>query len=114
MLRLKTRRLALSLVMLASATSAEANIFEREYPSAVVSYRDLDLGTFEGLRTLDGRVSRAVSQLCFEGGFKDLAERIDERQCEEFATSMAQRDVQAAAERTSLSRLESVRISTRR
>jgi UrcA family protein len=113
-LRLKTRRLALSLVMLASAASAEANIFEREYPSSVVSYRDLDLGTVEGLRTLDGRVSRVVSQLCFEGGFKDLAERVDQRQCQEFATSMAQRDVQAAAERARLWRSEPVQMSTGR
>lgn len=62
-------------------------VVEGGVPTAVVSYADLDIGSSSGLATLNGRISRAASSLCFEGGRTDIARANFEARC--FKTAMA-------------------------
>ncbi len=49
--------------------------------TASLSYAGLDLATPEGRQTLDGRIARAVRDVCAEPGVRDLGARQRERAC---------------------------------
>lgn len=50
--------------------------------NASVSYAGLDLSTAEGQRALDGRIERAVREVCVANGVRDLASRQRQAACE--------------------------------
>ena len=67
-------------------------IVEGGRPTAIVSYADLDLGSRSGVATLNGRIYRAASHICFEDGRTDLATRLNYESC--FNAALASAKVQ--------------------
>jgi len=71
-------QLAIALVGLALATPAYAQnepvLIEGGLPVAVVSYADLNISSPAGRHVLEGRVSRAASDLCLENYRQSLSE----------------------------------------
>ena len=65
-------------------------------PSATVSYADLDLGTDAGRARLDSRIRRAAKQLCLDEGVRDLADRLDQKSCMNFAVASARPQIEQA------------------
>lgn len=62
-------------------------VVEGGVPTAIVSYADLDIRSGSGLATLNGRISRAASRLCFDNGHRDVPTKVLEARC--FDTAMA-------------------------
>lgn len=62
-------------------------VVEGGMPTAIVSYADLDIGSSSGLATLNGRITRAASRLCFNNAHKDVPTKVFEARC--FGTAMA-------------------------
>lgn len=71
-------------------------VVEGGRPTAIVSYADLDLGSSSGLATLNGRINRAASRICFEDGRTDLATRINYTNCFDAALASAKMQVDRA------------------
>ena len=79
------------------AAAAQAPIVvEGGYPTEAVSYADLDLSLPGGRATLDGRVARAASALCMEGGHKPVENQVAERRCLSVALAKARADIDKA------------------
>ena len=67
-------------------------VVEGGRPTAIVSYSDLDLRSSSGVATLNGRIYRAASHICFEDGRTDLATRLNHSSC--FNSALASAKVQ--------------------
>jgi UrcA family protein len=65
-------------------------------PTATVSYADLDLGTAAGRTRLDSRIRRAAKSLCLDEGVRDLADRLDQKSCMNFAVASARPQIEQA------------------
>jgi UrcA family protein len=74
------------------ALAQDPVVVEGGVPTARVSYGDLDLGSDSGLATLNGRIHRAASRICFEDGRTDLATRLNWGRC--YKGALAQAKVQ--------------------
>jgi UrcA family protein len=77
-------------------------VVEGGVPTAIVSYADLDIGSSSGLATLNGRVTRAASRLCFDGAHKDVATKVGEERCFDTAMASAKPQIQRAIAEESL------------
>jgi UrcA family protein len=76
-------------------------VVEGGVPTAIVSYADLDVRSSSGLATLNGRITRAASRLCFDDAHKDVATKAAEARCFDTAMTRAKPQVERAiAERT--------------
>ena len=71
-------------------------VVEGGVPTAVVSYADLDIGSPSGLATLNGRLHRAASRICFADGRTDLATRVAWSRCYESAMTGAKAQLDRA------------------
>jgi UrcA family protein len=65
-------------------------------PTAVVSYRDLNLANADGVDRLQARVRRAASQICVTPGIKPLPEIMAENNCRNEAVAGAQDQIEMA------------------
>lgn len=54
-----------------------------------VSYGDLDLTSPSGIRTLDRRISQAITRVCDRGDVRDLTSMSEERRCRSSANYAA-------------------------
>ena len=83
------------------AIAQDPVVVEGGAPTARVSYADLDLGSASGIATLNGRIHRAASRLCFEDGRTDIATRLNWTSCYKGALAQAKVQVdRAVADRT--------------
>jgi UrcA family protein len=88
MLMLRTALMSAVLVAVPAFAQGEGPVVvEGGVPTAIVSYADLDIGSASGLATLNGRISRAASNLCFEHTRKDIDRASFEARC--FKSAMA-------------------------
>lgn len=67
-------------LLLASVAANPANAGWSDPASQIVSYADLDLSTPAGIKTLDGRIDRAVRKVCGKA-YVDLATSRGVREC---------------------------------
>ena len=85
------------LTVAAAAPAAPPIVVEGEaQPTATVSYADLDLGTAAGRSRLDSRIRRAAKHLCLDEGVRDLADRLDQKSCLNFAVASARPQIEQA------------------
>jgi UrcA family protein len=85
---LKAALLGVALIAAPAFAQGESPVVvEGGVPTAIVSYADLDLGSSSGLATLNGRITRAASRLCFDNGHRDVPTKVFEARC--FDTAMA-------------------------
>ena len=101
---MQTQRIVIALagiVMTAGQARAQNSpvIVEGGVPTAIVSYADLDLTSTAGRLTLDRRVTRAATGLCFEDRRAPVEELIAQHHCYSAAMSRAQIDIQQAVAR---------------
>jgi UrcA family protein len=73
-------RLFIPTLLLASLTANPAHADWSDPASEIVSYADLDLSTPAGIKTLDGRIGRAVRKVCGKA-YMDLATSSNVRRC---------------------------------
>ncbi len=93
----KTALLSAALIATPALGQGEGPVVvEGGVPTAVVSYADLDIGSAQGLATLNGRISHAASNLCFETGHKDLDRATFEARCFRSALAGAKTQVDRA------------------
>ena len=89
--------------MLLAATQAQAQsdpvVIEGGMPSVTVSYADLNITSAPGRRALEGRVTRAASDLCLDGRPTALDEFMAGKQCFGLAMSKALVDIDLAVAR---------------
>ncbi len=78
--RIALPALAAAIAVVGVQTAAFASPSEAR--NASVSYAGLDLSTAEGQRALDGRIERAVREVCVAHGVRDLAARQRQTACE--------------------------------
>lgn len=72
-------------------------LVESNVPTAIVSYADLNINNPAGLRTLNGRVQQAASNLCLSVSQRVSLDRwIAERGCYKSAMESAQRQIDRA------------------
>lgn len=93
-------------LMLAPATAYASPMQATEF-EALVSHRDLDLTTAEGVSRLDERVRTRVRQMC-RGGGRDLDAILRERECQTGALAATAPAVRLAIANA---RLENVRMA---
>jgi UrcA family protein len=87
----------IALTFAAGAAAAPPIVVEGEQqPTASVSYADLDLGTAAGRARLDSRIRRAAKHLCLDEGVRDLADRLDQKSCLNFAVASARPQIEQA------------------
>jgi UrcA family protein len=93
-------QLALAVAGLAFAAPALAQnepvVIEGGLPVAAVSYADLNIGSPAGRRALEGRVTRAASDLCLETFRQSLSEFAAEHRCYSLAMAKARIDIDIA------------------
>lgn len=70
-----------------------------EIPVAYVKYRDINLGSAEGVDALRARVRRAANAMCIERGTVDLARQFAGWRCRDAAIASAEPQIASAAER---------------
>jgi UrcA family protein len=68
---------AVAVTLFQTAAFAETG----QAPTAQVSYAGLDLATADGQRKLDGRIDRAVSEVCLANNTRSVSEQRLERAC---------------------------------
>jgi UrcA family protein len=86
-----------ALTLAAAAPAAPPIVVEGEtQPTATISYADLDLGTAAGRARLDSRIRRAAKQLCLDEGVRDLADRLNQKACLNFAVASARPQIEQA------------------
>jgi UrcA family protein len=86
-----------TLGLAAAASAAPPIVVEGEsQPTVAVSYADLDLGTEAGRARLDSRIRRAAKTLCLDEGVRDLADRLDQKSCMNFAVASARPQIEQA------------------
>lgn len=106
-------------VLMAAAVPAFAQtspvVIEGGVPTAVVSYADLNIASAAGRQTLEGRVARAATDLCFEGRPRPLDEFMAHQQCFSTAMSRARADIDLAVVRakTQLASSGTIRVAAR-
>lgn len=90
--------IAAALLAVPLATPAPAEPAER---TQIVSYSDLDLGRASDVRRLDGRIGRAIAEVCGTASETDLAGRNEVRRCRALVRQSlaAERDQALAAAR---------------
>jgi UrcA family protein len=90
--------IAAALLAAPLATPASAEPVER---TQIVSYSDLDLSRSSDVRRLDGRIGRAISQVCGTASEADLEGRNEVRRCRALVRESlsAERDQALAAAR---------------
>ena len=71
-------------------------VVEGGMPTAIVSYADLDIGSSSGLATLNGRITRAASRLCFNNAHRDVPTKVLEERCFDTAMTSAKPQVERA------------------
>jgi len=101
---MQTQRIVIALagIALAAGQARAQNspvIVEGGVPTAVVSYADLDLTSTAGRLTLDRRVNRAATGLCFENRRAPVEELLAQHHCYSAAMSRARIDIQQAVAR---------------
>lgn len=74
-------------------TVVEANTVR---PVAHVKYADLNLATDAGVKSLNDRVRRAATKMCFEKGSRDLRNELAGYACRDTAISSAAPQITAA------------------
>ena len=85
---LKAALLGVALIAVPAFAQGESPVVvEGGLPTAIVSFADLDIGSSNGLATLNGRIARAASRLCLGNAHKDVATKAFEARC--FDTAMA-------------------------
>ena len=87
-----------ALLLSSSVAHSRVTSGSDEAATAIVPYGDLDLSSRFGLQTLNGRVHRAVSQVCSDTSKKSLEEMVQERRCLDSTLRKSKIDVQRAAE----------------
>jgi UrcA family protein len=86
-----------ALGLAAAAPAAPPIVVEGEaQPTATISYADLDLGTAAGRARLDSRIRRAAKHLCLDEGVRDLADRLNQKACLNFAVAGARPQIEQA------------------
>ncbi len=86
-----------ALTLAAAASAAPPIVVEgQQQPTATVSYADLDLGTAAGRARLDSRIRRAAKHLCLDEGVRDLADRLEQKSCLNFAVASARPQIEQA------------------
>jgi UrcA family protein len=101
MLMLTKSLMAFAILAAAGNAAAQPPAAETDALTTAVSFADLDIGTPAGLRALNGRIDRAASTLCVQGGRKSLQSELAERRCMSAAMSSGQAGIeQALAERS--------------
>ncbi len=103
---MQTQRIVIAsagMFLAATQAGAQSNplVVEGGVPTAIVSYADLDLTSAAGRSTLDRRVDRAATGLCFEERRAPVAEMIAQHHCYSAAMSKARIDIQQAVARAS-------------
>jgi UrcA family protein len=90
--------IAAALLAAPLATPASAEPVER---TQIVSYSDLDLSRSSDVRRLDGRIGRAIAQVCGTASETDLEGRNEVRRCRALVRESlsAERDQALAAAR---------------
>ena len=83
-------------LLVATAAAAEPPIQVEGPPQAVVTYRDLNLGTSEGISALRGRVRAAAQRLCLDHRGGGVWERMTRQACFNRAVAGARLDVDRA------------------
>lgn len=67
--------------------AAAAQASPNRIVSERVSYADLDLGSAQGVATLDGRLGAAIRRLCGSGRIRSSVEQVQRRSCRREAQS---------------------------
>ena len=98
-------QLAIAVAGLALAAPALAQnepvVIEGGLPVATISYADLNIGSPAGRRVLEGRITRAASDLCLETYRQPLSEFAAEHRCFSLAMAKAGIDIDVAVARAS-------------
>jgi|KBSMisStaDraftv2_1062788.scaffolds.fasta_scaffold2102434_2 UrcA family protein len=79
----------------------EPMLVEGGLPVAVVSYADLNIASAAGRHVLEGRVTRAASDLCLESRRQSLSEFAAQHRCFSVAMDKARVDIDIAVARAS-------------
>jgi UrcA family protein len=94
---LKAALFGVALVAVPALAQGESPVVvEGGVPTAIVSYADLDIGSSSGLATLNGRITRAASRLCFDKAHKDVPTKVFEARCFDTAMASAKPQVERA------------------
>ena len=79
---------AASLAVIATPASAQD-----QPPTEVVSFADLDIGTDQGMETLQNRVRLAVRKVCPAAEYGPVSRTLAARRCSDFAMEDAQQQI---------------------
>jgi len=79
----------------------EPMLVEGGLPVAVVTYADLNIASAAGRHVLEGRVTRAASDLCLESRRQSLSEFAAQHRCFSVAMAKARVDIDIAVARAS-------------
>ena len=79
----------------------EPMLVEGGLPVAVVTYADLNIASAAGRHVLEGRVTRAASDLCLESRRQSLSEFAAQHRCFSVAMDKARVDIDIAVARAS-------------
>ena len=71
-------------------------VVEAEFPTAAVSYADLDLSRPAGVARLNGRIRRAAEELCVDEAVRNLARTAVARACLTAALASTEGQVERA------------------
>lgn len=89
--------LAASALSIPSIAAAQAPIIvEGQYPTAVVSFADLNLASASGVSTLNGRIRRAAESVCVDNNVRGVGEEMAQRGCISFALNHARGQMERA------------------
>ncbi|MEA1014075.1 UrcA family protein [Sphingosinicella sp. LY1275] len=103
-----------AMLQAAERTAVVEGIVDR--PTAVVSYRDLNLANADGVDRLQARVRRAASQICIKPGIKHLTLIVAENNCRDDAVAGAQEQIEMAVANfgnTQLAALSQISVTAR-
>ena len=94
---LKTALMGVALIAVPAFAQGDSPVVvEGGMPTAIVSYADLDIGSSSGLATLNGRITRAASRLCFDKAHRDVPTKVLEARCFDTAVAGAKLQVERA------------------
>lgn len=93
-----TRKIVATALIFVSAFHFAPAVAAENLARQEVSYRDLELTSADGQKTLEGRIRRAARIVC-GGGEKDLSADIRNRRCRQAAIAGAQPQIMLALAR---------------
>ncbi len=70
-----------------------------DVPVGYVKFRDVNLGSDDGITTLRSRIRRVANNICLTQGHKDLGRKMAERACRDTAIQSAEPQIASVVQR---------------